>query len=43
MELPNTRGSLIADLRALGLQSGMTVMVHSALGRVGYTVGGDNP
>ena len=40
MELPNTRGSLIADLRALGLQAGMTVMVHSALGRVGYTVGG---
>ena len=40
MAIPNTRPSLIADFRALGLQSGLTVMVHSALGRVGYTVGG---
>jgi aminoglycoside N3'-acetyltransferase len=32
---PNTRTSLAADLRALGLQAGMAVMVHSALGRVG--------
>ena len=36
----HTRASLIADFRELGLHAGMTVMVHSSLGRVGYTVGG---
>ncbi len=40
MTAVNTRASLITDLRALDLRPGMIVMVHSALGQVGYTVGG---
>ena len=40
MPLPNTPISLIQDLSDLGLRPGMTVMVHSSLGRVGWTVGG---
>lgn len=40
MPLPNTQESLIRDLSDLGLSAGMTVMVHSSLGKVGWTVGG---
>ena len=40
MPLPNTQGSLIRELSNIGLGSGMTVMVHSSLGKVGWTVGG---
>jgi aminoglycoside 3-N-acetyltransferase len=40
MPLPNTQESLVQDLSNLGLESGMTVMVHSALGKIGWTVGG---
>lgn len=40
MTHPNTQVSLRDDLSALGLKPGMTVMVHSALGQVGWTVGG---
>lgn len=40
MPLPNTEKSLVQDLSDLGLRSGMTVMVHSSLGKVGWTVGG---
>lgn len=40
MSLPNTADSLRQELSSLGLQSGMTVMVHSSLGKVGWTVGG---
>ncbi|MEM6701605.1 MAG: AAC(3) family N-acetyltransferase [Acidobacteriota bacterium] len=40
MTLPNTQDSLHADLRSLGLAPGDIVMVHSALGQVGWTVGG---
>lgn len=40
MPLPNTADSLVRDLIVLGLCPGMTVMVHSSLGRVGWTVGG---
>jgi aminoglycoside 3-N-acetyltransferase len=36
----NTLGSLVTDLAALGLRPKQTVMVHSSLGKVGYTVGG---
>ena len=36
----NTLGSLVTDLTALGLRPEQTVMVHSSLGKVGYTVGG---
>ena len=40
MPLPNTLDSLRRELRELGLSTGMTVMVHSSLGKVGWTVGG---
>ena len=40
MPLPNTLDSLRRELPALGLSTGMTVMVHSSLGKVGWTVGG---
>ncbi len=36
----NTATSLTADCVELGLQPDMTVMVHSSLGRVGWTEGG---
>jgi aminoglycoside 3-N-acetyltransferase len=36
----NTLGSLVTDLTALGLRPAQTVMVHSSLREVGYTVGG---
>ena len=41
MNSPNTRASLRADLEQLGVSEGMAVMVHSSLGQVGWTVGGD--
>jgi aminoglycoside 3-N-acetyltransferase len=37
---PRTRDSLAADLRALGLQSGMVVIVHSSLSSIGWVNGG---
>ncbi len=40
MPPPNTQSSLQDDLSALGLKPGMTVMVHSSLGQVGWTLGG---
>jgi aminoglycoside 3-N-acetyltransferase len=40
MPPPNTLRSLHRDLFDLGLRADMTVMVHSSLGRVGWTVGG---
>ncbi|MDX1516753.1 MAG: AAC(3) family N-acetyltransferase [Woeseiaceae bacterium] len=40
MASPNTVDSLANDLVRLGLEPGMIVMVHSALGQVGYTDGG---
>ncbi len=36
----HTRSSLAADLAALGLCPGDTVIVHSALSRIGYVAGG---
>ena len=36
----NTLDSLVKDLTALGLRPEQTVMVHSSLRKVGYTVGG---
>lgn len=38
--VPCTRESLAADLRALGLQAGMTVLVHSSLRSLGWVCGG---
>jgi aminoglycoside 3-N-acetyltransferase len=40
MSPPNTLSSLHRELSSLGLRACMTVMVHSSLGRVGWTVGG---
>lgn len=40
MSPPNTLNSLCRELCELGLSAGMTVMVHSSLGQVGWTVGG---
>jgi aminoglycoside 3-N-acetyltransferase len=40
MPSPNTFDSLVREFSELGVVAGMTVMVHSSLGRVGWTVGG---
>lgn len=37
---PHTRESLAADLRNLGLNPGMTVIVHTAMSRLGWVCGG---
>lgn len=37
---PATRASLRADLEALGLDPGVTVLVHSSLSRLGWVAGG---
>jgi aminoglycoside 3-N-acetyltransferase len=38
---PRTRQSLAADLRALGLEAGMVVMVHTSLSKIGFINGGE--
>jgi hypothetical protein len=40
MRRGNTKESLVADFVALGLRPGTIVMVHSSLGRIGWTEGG---
>jgi aminoglycoside 3-N-acetyltransferase len=39
-DLPPTRASLAADLTALGLRAGDTVLMHSSLRSVGWVLGG---
>jgi aminoglycoside 3-N-acetyltransferase len=37
---PNTKSSLVEDLKALGVKSGMTLLVHSSLSSLGWVCGG---
>ncbi|MCH7734496.1 MAG: AAC(3) family N-acetyltransferase [Chloroflexi bacterium] len=39
-EIPATRGTIAADLRALGLSDGDNVIVHSSIKSIGWVVGG---
>ena len=39
-DAPRTRDSLARDLRALGLEGGMAVLVHASLGSLGWVCGG---
>jgi aminoglycoside 3-N-acetyltransferase len=40
VDQPSTISSLVAELRHVGLDAGMTVMVHSSLSSLGYVAGG---
>jgi len=37
-----SKSQLVADLHRLGLESGMDLIVHSALSKIGYPIGGAN-
>lgn len=39
-QLPNTIKTITNDLRELGLEKGMTVIVHSSLSSIGWVSGG---
>ena len=40
VDRPATRSTLLTDLRELGVETGMTLMVHSSLSSLGFVVGG---
>lgn len=40
---PNTRATLRRDFEQLGVKSGSTVIMHSAMSKLGWTVGGPMP
>ncbi|MCK1992051.1 AAC(3) family N-acetyltransferase [Peribacillus muralis] len=37
---PRTKQSIVADLRKMGVERGMTILVHSSLSRIGWVNGG---
>ncbi|EZH65761.1 aminoglycoside 3-N-acetyltransferase [Bacillaceae bacterium JMAK1] len=39
-KVPQTKTSLVRDLRSIGVSSGMTIIVHSSLKSIGWVVGG---
>ena len=39
VEMPNTKASLVADLRAFGIKEGDIVLAHAAMSKLGWTVG----
>lgn len=41
IDQPNTVDSLAADFAACGLRTGQTVLVHSAMSKIGWIVGGE--
>ena len=41
VDFPNTKNSIMEDLRKMGVKEGMTVIVHSSLSSIGWVNGGE--
>ncbi|MCA1057652.1 AAC(3) family N-acetyltransferase [Rossellomorea aquimaris] len=41
VDFPNTKNSIMGDLRKMGVKEGMTVIVHSSLSSIGWVNGGE--
>ncbi|MCC5801889.1 AAC(3) family N-acetyltransferase [Rossellomorea vietnamensis] len=41
VDFPNTKDSIMNDLRTMGVEKGMTIIVHSSLSRIGWVNGGE--